>query len=72
MDFTPEEKESIKKMLLFLVKKKHKTSGGHCGFHPMELLENLEELVQEEKIQARDTIHARRYFLITNTNSNGH
>ncbi len=71
MEFTPEEKQSVKTMLHFLVKRKHKNSGGHCGFHPIELLELLEELVQEEKIKARDTIHARRYFLITNTNSNG-
>lgn len=69
MTFTPDEKESIKKMLLFLVKKKHKTSGGHCGFHPMELFENLEELVKDGEIISRDTIHARMYFLNPN-NSN--
>lgn len=67
MTLTPEEKQSVKKMLLFLVKNKHKVSGGHCGFHPMELLTIIEELVQEEEIMARDTIHARMYFMNTKT-----
>lgn len=63
MDFTPEEKQKVKAMLIFLVKKKHKSSGGHCGFHPIELLELLEELVIDGEIISRDTIHAKRYYL---------
>lgn len=65
MNLTKDEKQSVKKMLLFLVKNKSKSSGGHCGFHPMELLPIIEELVQEEEIKARETIHARMYFLNT-------
>lgn len=70
MQFTPEEKESIKKMLFFLVKRKHNESGGHCGFHPIELLENLEELVNEGQLKARDTINSRMYFLSNNNQQN--
>lgn len=67
MEFTKEERESLKKMMLFLVRKKDKESGGHCGFHPMDFFpimeELMEELVRENKIISRDTLNVRRYFL---------
>lgn len=70
MTYTPSEKEKLKTTLTYLVKKKHQESGGHCGFHPMELLELLEELVSEGIIIKKDTIHSERYFLTLNTNNN--
>lgn len=66
MEFTPEEKEKLKKVLHFLVRRKDKESGGHCGFHPIELLGLMEELVSEGEIIARDTLHTKRYFLAKN------
>lgn len=71
MEFTPEETKKIKTMLLFLVKKKHNESGGHCGFGILELLPFLRELEQENKIQTRPTIHDNKYFLTNNNSNNG-
>ena len=64
MRYTPEEREKLKKVMLFLVHKKDQLSGGHCGFHPVELLELFEELANEGKIIRRDTLHTIRYFLV--------
>ena len=66
MEFTKEQRESLKKMMLFLVQKKDKESGGHCGYHPVELLELFEELVTDGQIRGRDTLHTKRYFLVKN------
>lgn len=66
MNITPEETADIKAMLLYLVQKKAEVSGGHSGFHPSEIHTFLEELVDEGKITARETIHCKRYFLNQN------
>ena len=63
MTLTSEEREKVKTMLTFLVKRKHIESGGHCGFHPIELTEYMDELVKEGKIKKRDTIKEHRYFI---------
>ncbi|SOC79846.1 hypothetical protein SAMN06296241_1384 [Salinimicrobium sediminis] len=63
MQFSPEEKNKLKAMLLFLVKRKSKESGGHCGFHVNELNPFLDELVEEKKIKSRDTLHSNKFFL---------
>lgn len=62
MQFTPEEKQKLKNMLLFLVKKKSKESGGHSGFHIHELNPFLDELVEEGRIQSRNTLHSNKFF----------
>lgn len=72
MQFTPEEKQKLKTMLKFLVKKKSKESGGHCGFHVHELNPLLDELVEEGHIKSRDTLHSNKFFLTTNTESHAH
>lgn len=64
MRFTPEEREKLKKVMLFLVRKKDQQSAGHCGYHPIELLELFEELVADGQIVGRDTLHTKRYFLV--------
>jgi len=66
MQFTLEEKEDIKSLLLFLVEKKSETSGGHNGFHPKDIEPFLQELVEEQKIKCRPTIAADNYFKINN------
>lgn len=63
MTFTPEETQKLKAMMLFLVKKKHKQSDGHCGFHISELQPFLDELEQEGSITLRPTINTNKYFL---------
>lgn len=63
MEFTPEEKEKLKAMFLFVVKKKHRASGGHCGFQMRDLNPILEELEAEGKIELRPTINCNQYFL---------
>ncbi|MBQ19125.1 MAG: hypothetical protein CMD31_00055 [Flavobacteriales bacterium] len=68
MTFTSEEMEKVRNMLTFLVRRKHVESGGHCGFHPNELIEIMDELVDDGIIKSRDTIKDKRYFLIPNKN----
>ena len=68
MRLTPEQKQSVKKMLHFLVTKKSEQSAGHCGFHLMDLSEYLKELQDEGKIIGRKTLHSTRYFLEKNHN----
>lgn len=63
MTFTPKETKKLKAMLLFLVKKKYNESGGHCGFHIMELKPILEELEKDGEIKLRQTINNNQYFL---------
>jgi len=63
MKFTPQEITDIKLLLLFLVEKKDKESGGHNGFHISELNPFLEQLDKEGEIKARDTLHNTQYFL---------
>ena len=63
MTFTPEEITKLKTMFLFIIKRKHKESDGHCGFHISELNPILEELEQEGKIELRPTINSNQYFL---------
>lgn len=72
MQFTPTEKEKLKAMVMYLVKKKHKTSDGHCGFHFSQLNKILDELVDEGKLQLRSTINTNKYFLNLNNNNNEH
>lgn len=64
MDFTPEETEKLKTMMLFVIKKKHNQSGGHNGFHVSDLEPILNQLEKENKIELRRTINLDRYFLI--------
>lgn len=63
MEFTPEETQKLKAMMLFLVKKKHKQSDGHCGFHISELQPFLDALELEGSITLRPTINTHQYFL---------
>lgn len=69
MEYTEKEKSTLKSTLLYLVKKKHKESGGHCGFHPVELLELLDELAESGEIRKRITIHNNQYFLTLKPNN---
>lgn len=69
MQFTLEEKEKLKTMLLFLIKRKAKESAGHCGFALNELNPVLDELVNENKADLRPTINSNKYFL---KNGNSH
>ncbi len=66
MNLTPEEKEDIKSLLLFLVEKKSEASNEHNGFHLKEIEPFLQELVTEQKIKCRPTIAADNYFKINN------
>ena len=66
MQFTPEEKTKLKAMLLFLVKKKSRESGGHSGFHVHELNPFLDELETEGEIISRDTLHCNKFFINPN------
>lgn len=68
MEYTPEEKAKIKAMFKYLVSKKDKVSGGHCGFGLIELQPILEEMVQEGEIITRPTIHNYKYFINKNLN----
>lgn len=68
MKFTPEETKKLKAMLLFLIKRKHKSSDGHSGFTITDLNPILEELEQEGVIKLRPTINAHKYFLTTVNN----
>ncbi|HET8885581.1 MAG TPA: hypothetical protein VFM70_04420 [Salinimicrobium sp.] len=63
MTFTTEEKAEIKEVLLFLIERKSEESGGHGGFHLLELNPILNEMVEEGVILERDTIHCNKYFL---------
>jgi len=63
MEFTPEETEKLKAMMMFVIKKKHNQSGGHSGFHVSDLNPILEDMEKEGKIQVRRTINLDRYFL---------
>lgn len=63
MDFTPDETEKLKAMMLYLVKKKHNLSDGNCGFQATELNPILDELVKEGHLQLRPTINSNQYFL---------
>lgn len=63
MKFSEEETKKLKAMMLFLVKRKHKESAGHSGFHLDDLKPILDKLEKEGKIQLRPTINSRMYFL---------
>lgn len=63
MTFSEEETKKLKAMFLFIIKRKHKESGGHGGFHVMELEPILEELEKDGEITLRRTINNDRYFL---------
>lgn len=67
MNFTPEETEKLKAMLLFLIKKKHKESGGSGGFLPSELQPVLKEMVIDGTIEKHETINSQMYFLTKKT-----
>lgn len=65
MNLTPEEIEKIKKMFLFLIKKKdQETNGG--GFHLHELNPILEKMAEDGEIEKRPTINHNKYFLKPN------
>lgn len=66
MELPADKKQKVKNMLLYLIQVKDQQSAGHCGFHPVELLEYLEELKNEGKIIGRDSLHSIRYFLPKN------
>ena len=63
MQFSPEEISKIKSMLLYLIRKKHNDSGGHCGFGLFDIKPFLEELESEGQIISRRTIHENKYFI---------
>lgn len=50
MQFSEEETKKLKAMFLFIVKRKHKSSDGKCGFNMKELEPILEELEKEGQI----------------------
>ncbi|PHQ27873.1 hypothetical protein [Leeuwenhoekiella nanhaiensis] len=63
MQFSPEEIEKLKTMMLFLIRRKSNESAGHCGFHLKELEPILQQLVDEGKVELRPTINNNKYFL---------
>ncbi|MAM17590.1 MAG: hypothetical protein CMH22_06510 [Methylophaga sp.] len=63
MQFSPDEIEKLKTMMLFLIRRKAKESNGHCGFHLKELEPVLQKLVDEGKVELRPTINSNKYFL---------
>lgn len=63
MDFTEDEKQSLKKMIVFLAKKRYRSSGGHSGFDSKIIDPILQELVQDGVIELRPTINKDQYFL---------
>ena len=63
MEFSTEETEKLKRMLLFLVKRKHNESGGHNGLHPMDLIRILEEMEGEGSVQRKKVMNGTKYFL---------
>jgi len=63
MNFSPEEISKIKAMLLYLVKKKHNESGGHCGFSLFEIRPILQEMATKGEVISRPTIHENKYFI---------
>lgn len=65
MKLSKDDKTRAKKFLLFLVEEKHKQSGGHNGFHPIELLSLMNELEADGKIMIREQMNIQRYFLNT-------
>ncbi|MBW2961294.1 hypothetical protein [Mesonia aestuariivivens] len=67
MQYTDEEISKLKAMLLFLVKKKHNESDGHCGFHINELEPVLKQLEEDGEVETRPTINTRMYFLKNGT-----
>lgn len=71
MEFSEEETQKLKAMLLFLVKRKQSQSAGHSGFHLNDLKPVLEELEKDGRIELRRTINSRMYFLTKNNNFNG-
>lgn len=50
-------------MLLFLVKRKHNESTGHCGFGLLELQSLLDEMEEAGEIVKKRTINSSKYFL---------
>lgn len=70
MEFTAEEREKLKKVMMFLVRRRHNDSGGHCGFHPVDFLKTMgglmEDLTAEGQVDERDSLHTKRYFLAKN------
>ena len=67
MTFNQEEISKLKAMLLFLVKKKHKESDGHSGFHINELEPVLKQLEEDGEVETHPTINTRMYFLKNGT-----
>lgn len=65
MEFTDDETRKLKALILFLVEKKSKISGGKCGFHITELQPILDKMVIEGTIIQRDTIHNYQFFINT-------
>ncbi len=63
MQYTPEEIKKLKAMLLYLVQKLDKQSGGHSGFHENQFRPVLDEMVQDGTLEKRPTIHTEKYFL---------
>ena len=66
MQFSEEETKKLKAMFLFIVKRKHKSSEGKCGFNMKELEPILDELEKEGQIKKRPTINSNAYFLNIN------
>lgn len=62
MRFSDDEKKKLQAMLKYLIDKKHKESGGHCGFHPVELKPVLNDMVDKGLIERRRTINSTMYF----------
>lgn len=71
---TEEEKIKVKKMFLFLIKKKHIYSGGHNGFCLLELTKILDEMIHDQQIINRDTnksnVNRELYFLNLESKNN--
>lgn len=63
MTFTSEEKNKLKTMMKFLVKRRHVESNGRSGFNLNLLTPILDELEEDGEIKKRQTINSNAYFI---------
>lgn len=66
LTLTSEERQSVKNMIEFLVKRKNAESGNHNGFHLLELRPIIKEMVEEGTLKIRKCVHNDQYFIQPN------